>query len=115
MQLQHRYNAACVAALAGCGQGKDADTLDDKERARLRKQAVEWLRADLAHWTKQAASETPRERELVLKTLKHWQDDTDLAAIRDKGAVAKLPADEREACRQLWADVAEVLQKIEPK
>src|SRR5262249_32950061 len=25
----HRYNAACAAALAGCGQGKDAGQLDD--------------------------------------------------------------------------------------
>jgi hypothetical protein len=44
---QHRYNAACVAALTGCGQGMDADKLDAKERARLRQQALDWLRADL--------------------------------------------------------------------
>src|SRR5262249_10728418 len=44
---QLRYNAACAAALAGCGQGKDADQSDDKERGRLRRQALEWLRADL--------------------------------------------------------------------
>jgi hypothetical protein len=35
-----RYNAACVAALAGCGRGKDADQVDEKERARLRQQAI---------------------------------------------------------------------------
>ncbi len=29
----HRYNAACAAALAGCGQGKDADHLDAQESA----------------------------------------------------------------------------------
>ena len=35
--FQHRYNAACYAALAGSGKEKDADTLDAKERrARLR-------------------------------------------------------------------------------
>jgi hypothetical protein len=42
---QYRYNAACCAALAAGGQGKDADKLDDKERARLREQACDWLRA----------------------------------------------------------------------
>jgi hypothetical protein len=26
----HHYNAACAATLAGCGQGKDAEPLDDK-------------------------------------------------------------------------------------
>ena len=31
------------------------------------------------------------------ETLKHWQDYADLAGIRDKDAVAKLAADEREA------------------
>jgi Flp pilus assembly protein TadD len=43
----NRYYAACAAALAGCGCGRDADTLDDKERARWRRQAREWLRQDL--------------------------------------------------------------------
>jgi hypothetical protein len=28
-------------------------------------------------------------------------------------AVAKLPADEREACKKLWAVVAELLKKVE--
>jgi hypothetical protein len=46
----HRYNAACAAALAGCGQGQDAAKLDDKERAGLRRQALDWLRADLEAW-----------------------------------------------------------------
>ena len=40
---QHRYNAACAAALAGCGQGKDAAELPAEESARLRKQALDWL------------------------------------------------------------------------
>ena len=47
-----RYNAACTAALAGCGQGVDADKLDAKERARLRQQALDWLRADLKAYRK---------------------------------------------------------------
>ncbi len=107
----YRYNAACVAALAGCGQGKDVDKLDAKERARLRQQAAMWLRADLAHWTKQAASDKPKERAAAQETLKHWQEDTDLAGVRDKDALEKLPADERDAWRKLWQDVAELLKK----
>src|SRR5262249_34945560 len=46
----HRYNAACAAALAGCGQGKDADKLDEPERAHLRRQALTWLKAELTAW-----------------------------------------------------------------
>jgi hypothetical protein len=110
-----RYDAACVAALAGCGKGEDAGQLDDKERTRLRNQAVEWLRADLAHWTRQAASDKADDRTRVLQTLKHWQEDADLAGIRDKTALEKLPAEEREACQKLWADVEALLQKVQEK
>src|SRR5262249_16927199 len=41
------YKAACAAALAGCGQGKDADKSDYKERALWRRQALAWLPQDL--------------------------------------------------------------------
>jgi serine/threonine-protein kinase len=112
MQRRPRYNAACAAALSGCGQGKDADKLSDKERARLRKQAVEWLRADLAHWSKQAGSDKAAERGLAQKALQHWQVDPDLASLRARDAVAQLPADERKACEQLWAEVDALLRKV---
>jgi serine/threonine-protein kinase len=101
----HRYNAARFAALAAASQGEDAQKLDDPERARLRQQALHWLRADLAAWTK-AADRTP-----MPGTLKHWQQDPDLAGVRDQEALAKLPHAEREAWCQLWSDVADLLQK----
>ena len=47
--------------------------------------------------------------------LKHWQKDGDLAGLRDKEALAKLPPDEQKAWAQLWADVAELLKKAEEK
>jgi serine/threonine-protein kinase len=100
-----RHSAACSAALAAAGQGKDAQQLDDPERARLRRQALDWLRADLAAWTKAA------DRSLVQKTLKRWQQDASLGGLRDEEALAKLPQAEREGWRQLWSDVADVLQK----
>jgi serine/threonine-protein kinase len=115
MQKQHRYNAACAAALAGCGHGKDADSLDDKDRPRLRKQALDWLRADLALWTKQAESRKAEDRAMVVQILKHWQEDADLAGIRDKAAVEKLSDDEQVTCRKLWADVEAVLKVAHEK
>jgi serine/threonine-protein kinase len=112
----HRYNAACAAALAGCDQGKDADKLDEKERARLRQRTLEWLRADLALWAKQADSGDPKIRATVQQTMKHWQTDADLGGVRDKDALAKLPAEEQEAWRKLWDDVAAVLKRVsEPR
>src|SRR5262249_3925379 len=70
----HRYNAACAAALAGCGQGKDAGHLDDKERARLRRRALDWLRADLDAWGHFLDQEPDQARApvRVTKVLQHW-------------------------------------------
>jgi serine/threonine-protein kinase len=51
-RAQHRYNAACAAALAAAGKGADDPPPDDAARARLRGQALDWLRADLALWAK---------------------------------------------------------------
>jgi eukaryotic-like serine/threonine-protein kinase len=113
VQTGDRYNAACVAALAGRGQGDDADKLDDKEQARFRKQAVEWLRADLAYWTKQATSEKSGDRERVRQTLKHCQEDADLSGLRDAAELPKLPADEQQSCKKLWADVQALLDKTD--
>ncbi len=47
----YRYNAARAAALAACGLGKDADHLDTEDCASLRKQALDWLRADVTAWS----------------------------------------------------------------
>jgi hypothetical protein len=35
-----------------------------------------------------------------------------LTGLRDKDAVANLPAEEQEACRELWAEVETLLQKV---
>ena len=67
---QHRYNAACSAALAGCGQGEDAKKLDAAQRTELRKQAIEWLRADL---TAHQASPT-KDPTLRLQTIRDADD-----------------------------------------
>jgi hypothetical protein len=49
----------------------------------------------------------------VSAALRHWQKDADLAGLRDKEALAKLSAEERAACANLWADVAALLKKAE--
>ncbi|MFI5259249.1 MAG: tetratricopeptide repeat protein [Candidatus Limnocylindrales bacterium] len=109
-----RYNAACVAALAGCGQGENAAKLDEKERARLRRQALAWLRADLAAWGQLLEKEPDKARAAVRKTLRHWQQDADFAGVRGD-ALAKLPEAERQPWRQLWAEVERTLRKANDK
>ena len=95
------------------GQGEDGAKLDHLERIRLRRQALDWLRADLALCTKQLKGGAPADRAEAQKGLRHWQKGPDLAGIRDQAALAKLPAEERAACVKLWADVAELLKRAE--
>jgi tetratricopeptide (TPR) repeat protein len=107
----HRYNAACNAALVGCGQGKDADKLDGQARTRWRNQALAWLRADLALRTKQLAGGRPDDRQQVASTMQQWQGDADFVGVRGEDALAKLPASERAEWQQLWAAVQALLDK----
>ncbi len=111
LEAGHRYNAACNGALAGTGIGLDADSLDERQRAHLRRQALAWLRADLALWAKFVANGTPQQRETAAARLLHWQRDRDLVDVRHAAAVAALPADERAAWDELWAAVELLLRK----
>jgi hypothetical protein len=111
LKAAHRYHAVCHAAFAAAGAGNDAAQLDDPERARLRQQAVAWLRADLALHTKHLMTD----RAAVQQVLTHWQQNPALAGLRDPAALAKLPAEERKTCTQLWADVAELRTRAEEK
>jgi serine/threonine-protein kinase len=110
-----RYNPACAAALASCGQGQDVAGLDAKERARLRRQALEWLRADLDAWGDLLEREPDNARTVAIKWIKNWLVDPDFAGVRGEEALAKLPEAERPAWRQLWADLAEMLARVQSK
>ncbi len=99
LKAGHRYNAACAAALASSGKGTDAATLDAAGRTRWRRQAIDWLRANLDAWKKAGDAKTAR------STLEHWKQDTDLAGLRDEVELAKLPAEDRAACEAVWRDV----------
>jgi serine/threonine-protein kinase len=111
LKSPRRYQAACAAALAGCGQGNDAASLDNRQRVRWRQQALQWLRADLAFWTMHLEGSTAQARVALRQVLQRWQRDPNLAGLREPAALAKLPEAEQEAFRKLWADVEALLQK----
>src|SRR5262249_49421729 len=108
-----RYHAACAAALAAVAQGASANPLDDHEQLRLRKQALAWLRAELAWYSHQLDGDGHVDPTATRETLQRWQEDRDLAGLRDAAALTKLPAEERSAFAQLWADVAALVKKAE--
>jgi serine/threonine protein kinase/Flp pilus assembly protein TadD len=107
-----RYDAACAAALAGCGQGNDADQTDDKERARLRRQALDWLRADLAAYRQLLAKEPDKIGPVVNERMQQWLADKDFVHVRGSEALDKLPEAERREWQKLWSEVEELRQKV---
>ncbi len=107
----NRSGAARAAALAADGRGEGADALDGPRRADLRKQALTWLRQDLGAWGQRAAD--PKARSALEAALRLWQRHPHLAHLRDPAALARLPAEERRAWEQFWADVAELLGRVQ--
>jgi hypothetical protein len=95
---------ASAAALAGTGQGEDAAALDEEARAGWRRQALDWLTAELAA-RKERAARDPKGSFQVLD----WRNDGDLVAVRDPSQLAKLPPAEQEAFHALWRDVEAIV------
>jgi tetratricopeptide (TPR) repeat protein len=106
-----RYNAACAAVLVSRGRGEDASGLGEEERTAWRRQALAWLRADLALWDKLAAANPA----VVRQRLQHWWKDADLAGVRDQAALAQFPEAERAAWQKLWAEVEALRKKAQGK
>ena len=111
-----RYNAGCSAALAGCGKGRDEPPPGPADRARFRAQALDWLKADLAARAQHVDGiPTPARAEMVKQFLRNWQNDPDLAAVRDPKELAKLPEPERQQWHAFWADVDADRQQAEAR
>ncbi len=104
-----RFRAARCAALAGTGHGADADRADPTKQAAWRRQALDWLRADLDAWTRALQKGDRGSRGTVRRTLRRWQLHRDLAGVRDEPALARLQEAERGAWKKLWERV-EALQ-----
>jgi tetratricopeptide (TPR) repeat protein len=115
LEAAHRYNAACAAALASAGKGKDAASLDDKERGQLRRQALDWLRAEFDAWLAQAHKDEPQPRAAARRTLNRWLVDPDLTSVRDPRILARLAPAEQQEWRRFWQDVKALLQQVTRK
>jgi len=107
---QRLFDASRAAILAVDGKGADEPPPDDQTKAHLRARAAQWLKADLALWIKALESGSDQDRTELIRTMKRWKTDTDLAGIRDAEALNKLPADAQKPWRTLWAGVDTLLK-----
>ena len=94
-------SAACAAA----GKGSAEPPLDEPAKAQWRRQALEWLRGDLACGTRLVQTGLAEGKEFVSMRLRSWKADLKLAGVRDEDALYKLPETERRAWRAFWAEV----------
>jgi len=102
--LGHRYHAARAALLAAGREGKS----DAAEKARLRRQALDWLRADVGQWQELIAARKPIDTLQATFWMRSWLESADLADVRDS---SKLPEAEQPPWRNLWSDVAALVKQ----
>src|SRR5262249_11161505 len=86
--VARRSPAASAAALAGCGLGEDATKLDDRRRAVLRRQALDWLTVEYNAWAQRHRLGKPGDRTIAAGAVRAWQQNKDLAGVRDEQALA---------------------------
>ncbi len=114
LESEYRYDAACSAALAGCGKGNDQPPPDETARTKLRRQALDWLGSELNSLSLIASSgsnDAPAARRRLAEKLEHWKHDPDLAGIRAADALKQLDRAEQAGWRTLWAEVDRVLAR----
>ena len=112
--VPYRYLAAAAAALAGTRPGDDDPPLTDSKRTAWRKQALEWLQADLDMWIKKVEKDPPQFSATVRERLTAWQRNPDFAGVRDANLLNQLSQDDQASWQKLWSDVDAQLAKLGP-
>jgi serine/threonine protein kinase/Flp pilus assembly protein TadD len=95
------YDDACAAVRTATGKGPEKAPPGEAERAALRRQALDRLRENL-----ELRNKVIKEGMGVGWSFTAWQKDPELAGVRERAALAKLPEAEREQWDRLWKDVA---------
>ncbi|WP_165230636.1 WD40 repeat domain-containing serine/threonine protein kinase [Aquisphaera insulae] len=101
-----------LLALACAGPGKDVPPIDDAARAKLRRQALDWLQAELEASNRRLGSAPPRDLPDMAQAFRFWKEDPYLAGIREAETLARLPSGEQKSWEKLWADVDSLLNRL---
>jgi Tfp pilus assembly protein PilF/serine/threonine protein kinase len=108
--VHHRSDAA-IAALEASGGLSTATRPTEVEQASFRRQALAWLSADLAVWSKVDLTR-PTDRARLTVILQRLQTDPSLSVVREPEQLVKLPEPERLRWRTLWDDITELLKTV---
>ncbi len=105
----YRMAAARAAASAG---GPTSD-LDPQARSAWRERSRDWLRADIAHWSRTAPTATERLRDEIRRRILQIRAEPRLEPYRDGTYLGSLAEDEREQWTALWRDLDALQYRIE--
>jgi serine/threonine protein kinase len=110
-EVARRVKLFCdsVAERASWPAGEEASD-DPDARMRFRQHALEWLRAEAETQAKRLTGGQPAEADRARRVLELIRRHHILARVRNPEAVPELSAAERQAWRQLWQDVEELLR-----
>ena len=104
VNARNRFSAACSAAIASESAGKSLPPAA-ADRDRFRKQAIDWLNAELDAYSELLKDTRPSSRDLVRKRLAPWRVILPLESLRTSPPEARSPELERIAIRNLWSRV----------
>ena len=99
-RFRHQYTAARAAARAGGVQYGS----ESKRAALMRKRAAAWL-SQLHRLSRQAMQNRPATRPAFRKQFRVWLTAPDLANVRDRKLLNRLPTPEREQWLAFWRSV----------
>lgn len=103
----HRFDAACAAAMAAAGHDKNSPPPDEAEQSRLRDLALGWLTIKLDDWTEFLPTVPQEARPGIIKNLSFWQAEKDLQSVHNPDA---LPKTERQQWQAFWDKYHRVLR-----
>ena len=88
-QAARRVNAACAAAMAAAGKGGDEPAPDEAAKTKFRRQALDWLRADLVGWGQFLKAGERGAPSAILRNVGGWKQYPELAGVREPDALSK--------------------------
>ena len=104
--IRPRCYGAFLAAWAGSGTTRDDPPPERAERARLRRQALDWLPGELATWRPLLEGGPTAGRRDAAAALRGWMNTHELSGVGEPESLKGLSPEECGAWQDFWEEVA---------